>query len=320
MTDNGDSDTSNADVTGDVVENIVWNNFSDEALGVVAEISESFDADVIFYNGPLLPPYDYRFIRACAGRVRRDNVILVLVTDGGSADTAFRIAAWLQENYDNFILYVSGQCKSAGTLVAMGAQSLVMSGEYGELGPLDVQMSAPEAPNGRLSGLTFSSALIRMDEEASLAYDVFLSGIMEASGNTVSQDYAMEVAADMVVGLYGQAYAQIDPVHIGEANRAIDIASRYGSRLLEKGQNSDEERLNRLISDYPSHEYVIDHVEAARLFDEVLVPQESEYDLSLHLGEDSVIPYWPDEDEMDRFVPFVFLSAEPDVQDDERQA
>lgn len=319
MTDIGNSENTNdADIAGDVVENIVWNNFSEEALGVVNEISESFDADVIFYNGPLVPPYDHRFIRACAGRVRRDNVILVLVTDGGSADTAFRIAAWLQENYDNFILYVSGQCKSAGTLVAMGAHSLVMSGEYGELGPLDVQMYAPEVPNGRLSGLTFSSALIRLDEEASLAYDVFLSGIMEASGNMSSQEYAMEVAADMVVGLYGQTYAQIDPIQIGEANRAMDIASRYGSRLLEKGQNSDEERLNELISDYPSHEYVIDHVEAARLFDEVLVPQDSEYDLSLHLGEASVMPFWPDEEEMDRFIPFVFLSAEPDLQSDER--
>jgi ClpP class serine protease len=35
---------------------------------------------------------------------------------------------------------VSGYCKSAGTLIALGANELAF-GEHGELGPLDVQIA-----------------------------------------------------------------------------------------------------------------------------------------------------------------------------------
>ena len=318
MTDNRDlENTDNSNVADGASESGVW-NFSEDAISAANAVSEVLDADVIFYNGPIDQPYDYLFIEACIVRVRRTNIVLILVTDGGSADSAFRMAAWLQEHYERFTLYVTGHCKSAGTLIAMGAHVLVISEDHGELGPLDVQMGGPGA---KLSGLTFSTALIKLDEEASQAYDVFLSSISEEYGGVVSNDYAMQIASDIVVGLYGQAYAQIDPMHIGQASRAMDIASRYGTRLLEEGQNSDEERLDELISDYPSHEYVIDHVEAARLFNNVYITQDiyHEYDLGLYLGEDAVFPVPPEKEDMDGFIPFAFLSTEPDVEDDERQ-
>ena len=313
MADVAESDITNyLNVPENAKEPIVW-NIPPEAINAASIISGNMDADVIFYNGPISEPFDHRFIEACAGRVRRDNVILVLVTDGGSADSAFKMAAWLQNHYQRFTLYITGRCKSAGTLIAMGARDLVMSDNHGELGPLDVQMFAPEEPGGRRSGLTFSNALIKLDEEASLAFDVFFDGLMETSGALVSHEYTMRIASDMVVGLYGKAYAQLDPMHIGEASRALDIASRYGSRLLERGQNSDAEHLNELIASYPSHEYVIDHIEATRLFSRVYVLHGGEDRLGGSLGEISVVPHEPDEEDWGRFVPFAFLSAEPEI-------
>ena len=38
----------------------------------------------------------------------------------------------------------------------------------------------------------------------------------------------------------------------------MSIAGLYGARLLSIGQNIDKSKLPRLISDYPSHGYVID--------------------------------------------------------------
>ncbi len=49
-----------------------------------------------------------------------------MVTEGGDADPAYRIARCLQDHYDRFSLFVSGYCKSAGTLVALGAHELQM--------------------------------------------------------------------------------------------------------------------------------------------------------------------------------------------------
>ena len=107
---------------------------------VVSSVAEQLDADVIHYNGPVQRHADTQLIQECITRRRRKNILLLLVTTGGDADPAYRIARCLQTKYERFFLYVSGYCKSAGTLVATGAHELVIS-DHGELGPLDVQMS-----------------------------------------------------------------------------------------------------------------------------------------------------------------------------------
>ena len=320
MVDNSDSDDrDNLNTSNDadeMAEPIEW-PIDKVTRAIANEVSKNLDADVIFYNGPIAHPYDYLFIEACAGRYQRANVLLILITSGGSADSAFRMASWLQANYQRFTLYVTGRCKSAGTLIAMGAHDLIVSDDHGELGPLDVQMPAPEEPEGRRSGLAFSNALLRLDFEAFRAYENFLSRIIEEGNETISKEYAMKIASDMAVGLYGQTYGQLDPLHVGRASRAMDIASEYGSRLLNEGKNSDNERLDELISDYPSHEFVIDRIEIERLFDKVYIPDGFLRLLALSLGEDAIAPHQPDPEDWDRFSPFEFLSTEPE--DDEAE-
>jgi len=70
---------------------------------------------------------------------RRGNVYLILSTHGGIGDSGFRIARTLRERYKRFYLFVPSVCKSAGTLIALGADELILSDE-GELGPLDAQV------------------------------------------------------------------------------------------------------------------------------------------------------------------------------------
>ncbi len=309
--------TSDKDVSGEA-EPIRW--AITEGTKEAAEIlSDSLDADIIFYNGPLNALYDWRFIEACAGRFQRENVFLILVTHGGSADSAFRIADWLQKHYTRFTLYVTGRCKSAGTLVAMGAHELIMSPDHGEMGPLDIQLPAPEEPSGRRSGLTFSDALSRLDDEAYLTYENFLSRIIENDGGEVSREYAMKIASDMAASLYGQTYGQLDPLHIGQASRAMKIAEEYGIRLLSVGANSDRDRLLKIAFDYPAHSFVIGPSDAAGLFDRVYMPTELEYDLAISLGGIAIAPFRPGPDDRNRFVPFEFLSEEQIPEDDERQ-
>ena len=95
-------------------------------------VAHELDADIIIYNGPLERPADTALIDACIARRRRTNALLILVTSGGNADSAYRIARCLQRKYEKFVLYVSGYCKSAGTLVALGAHEMVIS-DHGEL-------------------------------------------------------------------------------------------------------------------------------------------------------------------------------------------
>ena len=121
-----------------------------EAADIVADAN---DCDVLLLNGPMERPLDFRVIDICATRQRRKKIILILVTEGGNADPAYRVARCLQDYYTYFSLFVSGYCKSAGTLVALGAHELIFS-DKGELGPLDVQMSKEDELGATRSGLT----------------------------------------------------------------------------------------------------------------------------------------------------------------------
>jgi len=55
-------------------------------------------------------------------------------------------------------MYVFGWCKSAGTILAIGADELIM-GEYAELGPIDVQLLDKSELFGSISGLNIDEAI-----------------------------------------------------------------------------------------------------------------------------------------------------------------
>lgn len=104
---------------------------------IANELAKAGEVDVAIYNGLIGRMFDEEVIVKTAQRRRRKNLLLIVVTEGGDADAAFRMARCLQSKYEKFTIFVSGYCKSAGTLLAIGAHELVFS-DHGELGPLDV--------------------------------------------------------------------------------------------------------------------------------------------------------------------------------------
>ena len=135
-------------------------------------LAEELDADVILFNGPIMRPIDQHLISDCINRRSRKNALLMLVTPGGDPDAAYRIARCLQTKYERFFLYVSDYCKSAGTIIALGAHELVMS-DYAELGPLDVQMFKKDEIWEMQSGLTVMVALAVLKDSALEAFEQF---------------------------------------------------------------------------------------------------------------------------------------------------
>src|SRR5690606_34826927 len=65
--------------------------------------------------------------------------------------------------------------------------------------------------------------------------------------------------------------AQIDPLRLGEIDRAVNVAFEYGIRLC-----NDRRRVLRLIRNYPSHSFVIDYEEAYDWFGNVREPTSTE--------------------------------------------
>ena len=278
------------------------NEEKDKLKEAADRVAEELDADVILHNGSIIRPYDTLLINTCAKRCKRKNAFLILVTEGGDADAGYRIARCLQTSYSQFFLHVSGFCKSAGTLIATGAHELIIS-DHGELGPLDVQMYRKDELWEMQSGLEITDTLDALHEKAFEAFEKCFLTVKAKSGGSITLKMAMQMAAEMTTGLFAPIYGQVNPLNVGEAGRALSIASSYGQILLEEGRNIETEQLFRLITSYPSHGFVIDRGEAERLFLRVRKPTQPEVDLANELSDFALFP-------KQGMEPFAFLSTQ----------
>lgn len=283
---------------------------------ICERISEEEDCDVAIYNGPIGRPFDTEIIKKCIYRKKRKNLLLILVTSGGNPDSAFRMARYFQEKYERFTVYVTGYCKSAGTLIALGAHELVMS-DHGELGPLDIQMAKKDELIEKQSGLTVMTALRSLDIRAFQAFELFFLQTQTGGGGLISVGTASKIATELVDGLYSPIYGQVDPLHVGEAGRASLIALRYGERLIRRSQNCSERTVQTLATGFPSHGFVIDRVEAAELFANVREPNSLEAALAMLLESEVRLPMEFPGDVGD--TPFRFLNEEPKESESDSQ-
>jgi hypothetical protein len=207
--------------------------------------------------------------------------VVFLTTKGGDPHAGYRIGRCLRHNYpDQVKICVASYCKSAGTLIAICADELAI-GDFGELGPLDVQVRKPSEFGEQSSGLDPFQALTVALEHARDAFRLTL--IEMRRGAKVSTKLAGEFASQIAVGVVAPLYAQIDPNRAGELQRALEIAFAYGSRLDEYRENLREGALKRLTIEYPSHGFVIDRKEAKQLFHRVsdLATEEANFTQSI---------------------------------------
>jgi hypothetical protein len=241
------------------------------------------DVDYILYAGPMdFAGYDHlTTILDDRGRSQAEKLCLVLVTYGGDANASYRIARALGHHYpQDFRLFVPDVCKSAGTLVTLGASELIIS-DRGELGPLDVQIQKKDELFEVSSGLDIIQSLVAIQQQVLNAFRDYLIELRLAGrmGTRIAAQLSSEMACKVITPIA----AQIDPVRLGEHQRALRIAQHYGERLIEKFGNAGADTVEQLLVGYPSHSFVIDRKEARNLFRKVRAPNAGENLLELAL-------------------------------------
>ncbi|HEV3455754.1 MAG TPA: hypothetical protein VHG32_04300 [Thermoanaerobaculia bacterium] len=224
------------------------------------------NADMFSYSGRIYSNEASDFISYILRRKKHDNINLVLTTYGGDAHSAYRLARSFQYFFKTIKLLVVGPCKSAGTLVTICAHELVF-GPFGELGPLDIQVTKKDDLVAVGSGLDTFQALAILQTHAFSAFEEYMLSILDRSQGAISTKTACDVACQLVSGVFGPIAAQIDPQKMGEMQRQIDIAKAYGERIGKHNLRGDA--LDQLVRDYPSHSFIIDYKEARRLFKKV---------------------------------------------------
>jgi hypothetical protein len=105
-------------------------------------ISECTNADVVTCIFPIRPPFD-DFIRDAVEDIkpRRDALLVILETDGGSIETAERIADGVfRHHYPREVSFlIPNYAMSAGTVLVMSGDAIYMD-YYSILGPIDPQI------------------------------------------------------------------------------------------------------------------------------------------------------------------------------------
>lgn len=243
---------------------------------------DALETDVFYVSAPVTRESADSLRAVHARGASRGRCILVLTTFGGHPDAAYIMARDLRNAYPNggFTVCIFGFCKSAGTLLALGAHEIVM-GSRGELGPLDVQVSEKDELGRYGSGLEIFSSLNVLTGASYTMFHRYLRETVERNDGQISTKTAAEIATKLTVGLMSPISEQIDPLRLGRRQRALDIAKRYAMQL-----GVPERAAVTLTTDYPDHGFVIDLPEASKLLgpQKVRPPNEAERRLEAALA------------------------------------
>jgi len=142
-----------------------------------------------------------------------DKIDLILHSGGGFAESAERIVNSIYSYCDDFRVIIPTQAKSAATIVAMGASSILMS-DTSEIGSIDPQIHLP-------SGITVPAQSIIK------AYEELMQKIEE------KQEANKPYDAELVM------ISKIDPILLRECRKYMDLSKDIASKLLNKKMRSD---------------------------------------------------------------------------------
>ena len=201
------------------------------------------------------------------------KISLVLHTNGGQTLAAWRIINLIRTFCDELEILIPMKALSAGTLIAIGADKLVMT-KQAALGPIDPSVNNPLNP-----GVNVGNQLARVpvSVENVLGY---LNAARDELG--IKSEQAL---TSVLLGLSNQVH----PLVLGEIFRTR-AQIRYLARQLITRQISDEDKIKKIIdflcADSGSHDYTINRREARNLGLKVETPSDELYALlrKIHLS------------------------------------
>ena len=274
------------------METNVGSNPIGEAETIATQLAEETRSDIYFYSGEINEEGWAQLLKEFSSTEKRQNSNLMLTTFGGDVNFAYRIARLMQKYSENFILSIPITCKSAGTIIALGANNIVMS-DFAEIGPLDVQLMRRDEIGEARSGMVARTALEELRQQTFELFSYVMLGIKTGSKNVVSFEVSSSIASGITTDVMTPIYAQIDPDSLGNDLRYLQIATEYGNRLAHYGQNVRSGTIEKLVERYPSHDFIIDKQETETLFHSIENPSELMLELWTHLEPEISAPHEP---------------------------
>ena len=184
------------------------------------------------------------FIKQINSIKKSEGVDLLILSNGGDAIVSWRIISLLREKFNKISVLVPYTAYSAATLLALGADEIIMH-PFGNLGPLDPQLSFPDAL-GHIKTISY-------EDIAKYIEFIKSTGITDQ---------------ELIQKSFEKLTAEIPPTVIGFAKRSSQLGLTMGQKLL--ATHMDDESKTKAISEtlnmkYYHHGYPLSRKEASAI-------------------------------------------------------
>lgn len=142
---------------------------------------------------------DYYFIFDILKNSKSENLDFYIETPGGSGEAAEEIVRFIREKFVDISFIVSGEAKSAGTIIVLSADNIFMT-DSGSLGPIDAQMKIGRTV---ISAYDYMEWVNKRREEAEKdnklnPFDATMVAQI-SPGELKGVDHALKFAEDLVI-------------------------------------------------------------------------------------------------------------------------
>ena len=183
---------------------------------------------------------------------------LILNTAGGDTEAPWRFISLIREYTDNLSVLIPHFALSAGTVIALGADEIIMTA-LSTLGPIDPSRGHPLLP--KREGAKEPEPISVQDMRHAMKF------IQEVDLENPEFAYTPEAMAQIFATLFDK----IHPLAIGAIEQSYALAKLVGERCLgthmkdEGDADKIIEIVSKLCDDYKSHLYRIGRAEAKEL-------------------------------------------------------
>lgn len=212
-------------------------------------------------------PFLYEILREEIGRTERLD--LFLYTRGGQTDSVWPLVSLFRKLSKHFTVLVPFRAHSAGTLICLGADEIVM-GEAAELSPVDPTTGNQFNPRDEVDkssrrGISVEDVTSYID----LAKDESKVGL---------------AAEESIAGVFAKLSDSVHPLALGNVNRVHNQIRLLANKLLELHVDDEtviEKAVDGLTRLLYSHTHAINPEEAAELLGDGMVVEATEREQGL---------------------------------------
>lgn len=194
-----------------------------------------------------------------------DKISFILYTRGGYVTVAWNIINLIREFCSELELIIPGTCHSSGTLIALGANKIIMTHDA-TLSPIDPHIENPLAP---IIPGTSPTKNASVDVESVKKYFSFLSDFLRIKKRTSLFEAYLKLAD------------KVNPIFIGDVYREQQQIRILAKKLLSlnyTNKKTIQQIISFLCDGNVAHSYTIHFTEAQKIGFNVEFPSPTLYD------------------------------------------